>query len=456
MIERLSAMRRKSRHCVLGMLLFLPVAAMAAQDVHDATTSLALLAMVLFLGKASSLVVRFGQPAVLGEMLMGLVLGNLHLLGIDWFEALRSDGHLAFVAELGVIILLFQIGLESDMNAMRKVGLRAFLVAVLGVTVPFSLGVWLVGPVFFPQGTLNAHLFLGAAMTATSVGITARVFQDMGVLAHPAAQIVLGAAVIDDVLGLIILAVVSAVVTTGSISVLGVVVIAGKALLFLTGALLLGQRFARRIGWFFSRINTGVGMKFTIAVCYGLFMAYLAQVIGLASIVGAFAAGLVLDEVVFRNYDDPAMVRDIRKVLQAAPEALRVRLERIMGYHATRHLEGLLLPVGHLTIPVFFVLTGFHVDLAVLADTNLVLTALVVILVAIISKMAAGLMAGPVNKWLVGAGMVPRGEVGLIFASVGQRLGVVDGAIFAVIVIMAMATTLVTPPALAWLLRRSG
>ena len=456
MIIQLIARLRKNHPCFLGMLLCLPAVALAAQDGHDAATSLALLAMVLFLGKLSSLVERFGQPAVLGELLMGLVLGNLHLLGIGWFEVLRGDGHLAFIAELGVVILLFQIGLESDLHAMRKVGLRAFLVAVLGVAVPFALGVWLVGPVFFPQESMNAHLFFGAALTATSVGITARVFQDMGVLARPDAQIVLGAAVIDDVLGLIILAVVSAVVTTGSVSMLGIVVIAGKALLFLLGALLLGQRFARRIGWFFSRINTGVGMKFTIALCFGLLMAYLAQLIGLASIVGAFAAGLVLDEVVFRNYDDPAMVRDIRKVLQAAPEALRVRLERIMDYHATRHLEGLLMPVGHLTIPVFFVLTGFQVDLAVLADPKLILTALAVILVAIISKMAAGLVAGPVNKWLVGVGMVPRGEVGLIFASVGQRLGVIDGAAFAVIVIMAMGTTLVTPPALSWLLRRSG
>jgi Kef-type K+ transport system membrane component KefB len=303
--------------------------------------------------------------------------------------------------------------------------------------------------------SFNTHLFFGAALTATSVGITARVFQDMAVLARPEVQIVLGAAVIDDVLGLIILAVVSAVVTTGSVSVLGITVIAGKALLFLAVALLLGQRFALRIGWFFSRIHTGVGMKFTIAVCFGLFMAYLAQWIGLAAIVGAFAAGLVLDEVVFRRYDDPAMVRDIRRTLQAAPEALRLRLERIMEYHSSRHLEGLLLPVGHLTIPVFFVLTGFQVDLAALADPHVVLTALAVTLVAILGKMAAGLVAGPVNRWLVGVGMVPRGEVGLIFASVGQRLGVIDGAAFAVIVVMVMCTTLVTPPALSWLLRRA-
>jgi Kef-type K+ transport system membrane component KefB len=446
----------KNRYFAFGVLLALPAVAMAAQeDAHGAMASLALLAMVLLLGKLSSLVERFGQPAVLGELLMGLVLGNLHLLGIDWFEALRGDEHLAFMAELGVIVLLFQIGLESNMSAMRQVGSRAFLVALLGIVIPFALGVWVVGPVFFPEMSFNTHLFFGAALTATSVGITARVFQDMAVLARPEAQIVLGAAVIDDVLGLIILAVVSAVVTTGSVSVLGITVIAGKALLFLAVALLLGQRFALRIGWFFSRIHTGVGMKFTIAVCFGLFMAYLAQWIGLAAIVGAFAAGLVLDEVVFRRYDDPAMVRDIRRTLQAAPEALRLRLERIMEYHSSRHLEGLLLPVGHLTIPVFFVLTGFQVDLAALADPHVVLTALAVTLVAILGKMAAGLVAGPVNRWLVGVGMVPRGEVGLIFASVGQRLGVIDGASFAVIVIMVMGTTLVTPPALSWLLRRA-
>ena len=158
------------------------------------------MAIILLVARATLLIERWGQPPVLGELLAGVVLGNLTLLGIHWLEPMRDNHILEFLAELGVVILLFQVGLESNITEMRRVGMRALLVACVGVVVPFIAGTYWVGPWLLPGLSFNAYLFLGATLTATSVGITARVFQDLKMLRSAEAQIVLGAAVIDDVL----------------------------------------------------------------------------------------------------------------------------------------------------------------------------------------------------------------------------------------------------------------
>lgn len=449
-----NARRRPFRTLALlvGLATLLPHTALAAGSSATAL-HLAWIALLLMSAKLSSLVERFGQPAVVGELLAGILLGNLALVGITGLEAARHDEVLKFLAEFGVIILLFQIGLESDVHTMRKVGWRAFLVACVGVAAPFALGV-LLGPYLFPDMDFNGHLFLGATLTATSVGVTARVFKDMNALKSPEAQIVLGAAVIDDVIGLIILAVVSGIVTTGSVSLLDVGWIILKAILFLAGAVIIGQRLAPLMSRGFARIHTGVGMKFAVAISTCLVLAWLAAEIGLAPIVGAFAAGLVLDEVIFRDYDQLEVVPEVRAALDGAPQDVHQRVSRVLEKHARHHLESLTLPVANLFVPLFFVYTGMQVDLTTLADGHTLLVALAVTGIAFAGKLVSGLAAGKANRWLVGWGMAPRGEVGLIFAVVGSQLGVVSKEEFSVVVIMVMLTTLLTPMILALLIRR--
>jgi Kef-type K+ transport system membrane component KefB len=422
---------------------------------HGATQTILWIALILLAARLSGVVERFGQPTVLGELLVGVVLGNLALVGLDFFEPATTDTILVFLAELGVIVLLFQIGLESNLAQLGRVGGRALLVAVIGVVVPFSLGTWLVGPVLMPGLTMNAYLFVGAALTATSVGITARVFRDLGKLHTSEAQIVLGAAVIDDVLGLIILAVVSAIATAGSVSVLQVGLVFLKALVFLVGAVALGQILAPRLAHAFSRVSTGAGMKFTLAIVLALLFAYVAGLIGLAPIVGAFAAGLVLDPVHFQDFEDPIVYREVRDGLADADPVTRERVMAVVETHTHRHVEELVEPLGHFLVPIFFVLTGMAVSLEVLADLPVLLIALVITAIAVIGKLVAGLAAGNVRKSVVGWGMVPRGEVGLIFATMGRQLGVIPEREFSVIVIMVILTTLMTPPILSYLLRRS-
>jgi len=428
----------------------------AAETTHTALIAQTFLwlAILFLMSKLGTLVERIGQPSVLGEIIIGVILGNLGLLGVHWFEPAATNEYLKFLAEFGVVLLLFRIGLESNIKEMGKVGLQAFLVACVGVVFPFLFGTLLVGNLFYADSSLATKLFLGATLTATSVGITARVFQDLKKLHLKEAKIVLGAAVIDDVLGLLILAVVSSIAASGSLDALEIVKLSAIALGFLVGSIIAGQLTAPWIGKFLSKVHAGVGMKISFAISFCLFFAYFASLVGLAPIVGAFAAGLVLDPVHFKTFKSPTFFAKLKEKLIPMGANADHALE-ILNNAEEKHVEDLVDTVGHLFIPLFFVITGLQVKLDVLFDTNVLLVALAVTAFAFLGKILAGLATwGGVNKWIVGFGMIPRGEVGLIFANVGKAIGVVSDEVFSVMIVMVIFSTLFTPPILTVLLRR--
>jgi len=443
--------------------LMIPVLSFASEAVpgggeHGTNISIIFLwiAIVLILAKVSALVERVGQPAVLGEILMGICLGNLPLLGIYFFAPMVSNEIMHFLAELGVVILLFYIGMESSVESMVKVGAQSFLVATIGVAVPFVLGTYVAGPLLLPGQSANTYLFLGSILTATSVGITARVLKDIGKSQTAEARIIIGAAVIDDVMGLVILAVVSAIVFKGSVSMGEMGIILAKAIIFLIGAVLIGMPLAPFLGKFFSKINTGVGMKFALVISFGLVFAYLASVVGLAPIVGAFAAGLILKPVHFKAFDNPEIVKELEEVVSGAESrgAFVSKIDGIAASHSEKHAEDFVDHLGHFLVPIFFVITGMQVKLEAFMDINIVLISLGLFAAAVIGKIVAGFGCGKgIRKWVVGVGMIPRGEVGLIFANMGKSLGVMDDNIFSAVVVVIMLTTLVTPPVLAALLK---
>jgi Kef-type K+ transport system membrane component KefB len=379
-------------------------------------------------------------PAVLGELIAGIILGNLIIFGFTRAEVLKTDDIIAALAELGVIILLFEVGLESDLKEMMEVGWSSLLVAIAGVLAPFFLG-WLVSAYFIPNEPQLVHVFVGATLCATSVGITARVFKDLGRLKMREARIILGAAVIDDVLGLLILAIVAgaikAAATGGLLSMSDVGLVALKAVLFLVGAIALGHflmpRVLRGAGRFASR-----GVLLTLAISFCFILSWTAVQVGLAAIVGAFAAGLILDEVHYRP----------------------------KGGRTERDLNDLLQPVSTFLVPIFFVLMGLKVDLRLFARWDILGFAVVLTIAAIVGKQICGLVVleRGINRVAVGLGMIPRGEVGLIFAGIGATLilpsnsgvsePVVNSATFGAVVIMVIITTLVTPLSLKWSLGR--
>ncbi len=395
------------------------------------TVLLQLMIILLAAKLGGDLFERFQQPAVLGELVIGMLIGNLHLLGFDVFEAFKHDITLEVLAELGVIILLFEVGLESTVKEMMKVGVAAFMVAVFGVVAPFFLG-WGVGYLFLPDESIYVHIFIGATLTATSVGITARVLRDIGTIDTREAKIILDAAVIDDIMGLVILAVVAGIITAiGSgaqegISSGAVLWIIMKAVLFIVGAIVIGALILPQYFRFgFKLKGKGVLLSFCLLVCF--LLAYLAGKIGLAPIVGAFAAGLILEEVHFKGFTD----------------------------RGDRHIKELIEPIATFLVPIFFVRMGMLVDLTTFARVEILGFAAVLTFAAIIGKQVCSLAIfdKSINRIAIGLGMIPRGEVGLIFAGIGAKLmlegqPVISTSTYSAVVIMVIITTLVTPPAL--------
>lgn len=431
-----------------GPLFFIPTgsvqAAVEGSSEHGLDPAVLIgVAVMLVLAKiGGELFERMRQSSVLGELVAGIVLGNLVILGFTGAESLKTNGVIAALAELGVIILLFEVGLESDLREMVEVGWSSLLVAVLGVIAPFFLG-WMVSAYFSPNEPQLVHIFIGAILCATSVGITARVFKDLGKLNTREARIILGAAVIDDVLGLLILAVVAgaikAAATGGALSMIEVGLIALKSLGFLVGSILIGQLMMPRVLRGASRLETR-GVLVTLAISFCLALSWAAAKVGLAPIIGAFAAGLILDEVHYQP----------------------------SGGRKERDLADLLHPVSAVLVPIFFVLMGLKVDLRFLTRVEILSFAFVLTLAAIVGKQicALGATERGLNRLAIGVGMIPRGEVGLIFAGIGAtlmlpsangvNLPVITSAVFGAVVIMVIITTLITPLALKWALGRKS
>lgn len=355
-----------------------------------------------------------GQPAVLGELLAGVLVGKSVLGLVD-----PSAEVFHLLGELGVVILLFSIGLETDLGKLLRAGGTATTVAVAGVVLPFALG--------YGSGRLLGlpnlvAVVTGAAMTATSVGITARVLADLGRLHDPEGQVILGAAILDDVLGLVILTVVAGLAGGTGVTAGGVAATAGTAFGFLAATVLIGRRVVPRVFGLLAR-GGGPGAPAVLAFLLAVGLAWLADRAGSAAILGAFAAGLL-----------------------------------VVGTPQAHDIEIGITRLGHVFVPIFFVTVGASVDVTALdpldpANHRTLLVAAVLTATAVAGKFAAGYapfwFRG--RKSLVGAGMIPRGEVGLIFAQMGRTSGVLDPGLFAAVTLVVMVTTFLAPPLLKYL-----
>jgi Kef-type K+ transport system membrane component KefB len=361
---------------------------------------------------AAELMERINVPAVVGEILAGILIGPS---GLDLVE--NSDV-LRVLAEIGVILLLLEVGSELELGELAAVGKASLSVAIIGVAVPFVGGAAF-GEIIGMSG--SEALFVGAALTATSVGITARVFGDLKALTMVESRTVLGAAVADDVIGLVILTVVVRLATSGSVSIAGVLWIVFVAVGFLAITAAVGIRFVPGFFEWIARFSKSSGTLVALALAFTLAIAELAEVAKLAPIVGAFVAGLALGR-------------------STASDRIRRELQ----------------PVGHLFIPVFFLSIGIEVDVEQFAKPSVLAIAGGLFLIAVLGKLAsaAGMFGSPGDRLLVGLGMVPRGEVGLIFATIGLSEAIIGERDYAAILLVVLLTTLLTPPALRWRLER--
>ena len=414
---------------------------------------------------------RFNQPGVLGELLMGVFIGNLlYYFGFQLIVILREGSSIynvmkellvgtsltqavssaisnpfyaqqiihalsgpegteylktAYIVDIfsryGVIFLLFMVGLESSIEELKHTGRESILVAIIGVIAPMALGF---GVAYFlmPSASFQADLFIAATLSATSIGITARVLSEMNKLRTREARTILGAAMLDDILGLIILAVVSSVVISGSIEFMAVLRIIISSLLFFIGAIVLGPLLLRRSVHFFRFLEPWESKLF-ISFLFVMVLAWLAASIQLAAIIGAFAAGVILHEGYFKSNETEQ--KDERSI---------------------RHLVA---PLESILAPMFFMVIGLQVKLETFYSWNVIILASGLVVAAILGKLVSGFGANRKDdRLLIGIGMLPRGEVGLVFASIGRTLGVISDDLFSAIVLMVMITTFIAPPLL--------
>jgi Kef-type K+ transport system membrane component KefB len=429
--------------------LFVPIpifAMVAAENAPILLTGVLLSLVIIYL--ASKIGAEISQslnfPPVLGELVGGVIIGvsALHAIvfadsglpaadsGVMWVlqwiyelsptatsSVFASQSEvISVLAELGVIILLFEIGLESDLRQLKAVGVQAIVVACVGVVVPLVAGA--IGLMTIFHVAAIPAIFAGAALTATSIGITSKVLAEIGQLKSTEGQIIIGAAVIDDVLGIIVLAVVASLAKTGEVDVSNVIYLIISATVFLVGSILLGGIF-NRVFVFVVEVLKTRGSIVIPAFIFVYFMAFLANAIHLEAILGAFAAGLVLDETDTRN-----------------------------------ELDGLIKPVADLLVPIFFVTVGARANLGVLnpaipENRSGLLIAFFLIAIAILGKLITGwvVFGKPgINRLAIGVGMIPRGEVGLVFAGIGSASGAIDKPLEVAIILMVIITTFLAPP----------
>lgn len=427
---------------------------------------------------------RFGArklqlPSVLGELGMGILIGNLaYLFSFDLIIVLREGpalfdtiGNLlqgealelaccthalatektAHVLSLlrgphgseliqvaqtldifsryGIIFLLFMVGLRTSIDEMRQVGPDSLRVATIGVLLPFALGFgssWLL----IPDISLHTSLFLGAALGATSIGISVMVLQELKMESTKVARIILGAAVLDDILGLLLLSIVSGIVVTGGVNAEQILTVIAMTAIFLTAAVYLGPMLLKLIIALVRHLDL-MEAKMFISFLFVMILAWMANLAGLATIIGAFTAGLIMHDAYFKHWGS-------------------------VSEH-TVCIKDLIMPLEVILVPIFFVLMGIQVKLETFLDWHVVILSAGLLLSAIIGKVFSGLgAASDNNRWAIGIGMLPRGEVGLIFAAIGKSLDVINDALFSAIVLMVILTTLLAPPLLKYSLQRDS
>lgn len=343
---------------------------------------------------------RMKQPPVLGELLVGIILGK------TLFDVVHTGEAISFLAEIGLVLLLFEVGLESDLSDLIKVGGTSFLVAVIGVVAPFILGYVLSLGLGFDQLTA---LFMGSALTATSVGISARVLFDLGKLTCNEGKIIVGAAVFDDILGLLFFAIMASVASIGSISYADIGWIFTKALLFFCIMIFMGIKTAPLL----LRIVTSMKVRGVFVVSgfiFSLLLAYITDAMGLSTIIGAFMAGLILPKT-----------------------------------EQKFQLAQLIKPVADIFVPIFFVIIGIAIDIRVLLRIDAIFIAMLFFGVAVVGKIISGIGAHNSNRLIVGVGMIPRGEVGLVFASFGLSLAIINDVLYSSLLFMVISTTVLAP-----------
>ncbi len=417
---------------------------------HDYNPMILLwLVIFIFLSRSLSIIKKIGIPLIVGEILTGIILGCLDDMGINIFYDIMNNEIMSFLAELGGIILMFEIGLESKFSDLKKNFHLGCVVAISGSILTFMVG-FVVSKYLIPNHNLMRDLLLGVITAATATGISAKTFKDMNLLHTHEVQVVLVSSIIDELISVFIFGVISAIILNNTVSVLQISLSVAQVLAFFVFAAIFGNWITPLLTKWSIKIHAGMNMKLGVLLIICFLFSWIAYISGLATVLGAFIAGLILDEIYFVSFSRSHFFKNLVDLTKHIPhEGIKNEILQLITHQESKTLEELIKPLSHLFVPIFFIYIGFMLDIKILFEIHTLYLILVILIMSLGGRIISGFLVQRHNKsfnhLIIGLGMTPIGEAGLIFAMFGKNLNILDAITFAVIIACIVIATILTP-----------
>ncbi|MFN8769620.1 MAG: cation:proton antiporter [Neisseriaceae bacterium] len=418
------------------------------------------LVVFIFLSRSLSIVKKVGLPIVVGEILSGVILGDLGRFGITIFTSAESNEIIKFLAELGSIILMFEIGLESKLSDLRKNFRVGFIVALSGSILTFTGG-FLVSKYLLPNDNILRNLLFGVITAATATGISAKTFKDMKIIRSREVKIVLVASIIDELFSILSFGIISSMILTTTVSLFHISIGLLQVLAFFIFAIVFGQWITPFITKWSIKIHAGINMKIGVLLIICFLFSWIAYISGLATVIGAFIAGLVLDQIYFNSFAKSSFFIDLREIAYNMENTqVKQDLFNLIQKQESRTLEELIKPLSLLFVPVFFIYIGLMLKVDILFQKNTLMLTLILLTISFAGRIISGFFTKKqyykLNNLVIGLGMTPIGEAGLIFAAFGKSMGLIDEVSLAAIVATLVISSIITPILIKFAINQNG
>ena len=405
------------------------------------------LVIFIFLSRSLSIVKKFGLPLVVGEILSGIILGELHVFGINLFVNAETDPIIRFLAEFGAIILMFEIGLESKFSDLRRNFKTGIKMALSGTFFTF-IGGYLIAALLIPDSSLSLRLLLGVICAATATGISAKTFKEMGIIKSKEVQVILVASILDELISIFCFGIISAMIIESAFSISTFGISLFQAIAFFVFAAVFGNWITPLLMSWSIKIHAGINMKIGVLLTICFLFSWVAHRLGLATVVGSFVGGLILDQIYFKSFSKSNFFLQLRFLKsQITDTQLKYEFTKLINTQEEKTLEELLKPLSHVFVPVFFIYIGLLLDIHQLFNPLTLILTIALLSVSFFGRIISGLLirTKKLNKLVIGLGMTPIGEAGLIFAMFGKLTGVINDAVLSAIVSAVVIAAILTP-----------
>lgn len=416
------------------------------------------LVIFIFLSRSLSIVKKFGLPLVVGEILSGVILGELHVFGLNLFYNAEHDTVIRFLAEFGAIILMFEIGLESKFSDLRRNFKTGIKVAFSGTVFSFAAG-FLVAKFLIPDSNLSLQLLMGVITAATATGISAKTFKEMGILRTREVKVVLVASILDELVSIMFFGVISAMIFDAAFNLFNFSVSLIQVLGFFVFAAIFGNWITPLLTKWSIKIHAGINMKIGVLLTICFLFSWVAHALGLATVVGSFVAGLILDQIYFKSFSQSNFFHQLRFIKsQVEDTQLKYEFSKLIESAEEKSLEELLKPLSHVFVPVFFIYIGLLLDIHELFHAQTLIITVALLVGSFSGRIISGYLirGNKVNKLIIGLGMTPIGEAGLIFAMFGKATGIISNSTLSAIVSAVVIASIITPLLIKFAINKYG